>query len=531
MTCPFCHATIDSKNKFCNICGNPIPVPVKKPEKTPDPVSVNVPKPTKKRPWALIIVAAVVCLALLAGNIFSLLALGEVKAAQEADWARMMSMELRLQQLEQALDMTNQMEAPAEQERPAETEKPEARPEPPKEVPAEPEETPVELPTIHPDEFYIGIILSGSVNSGISRAQIAGLYHTCDLLGVKQDNVIYYENVTDPQTNDNICRELAASGVQLIITTETEEQIRMEQLAEEFPDSDFVVLGGFTAATAGLPNLSNAWPKTSEIWYVAGIMAGMELRQGLERGVAAAPHATFVMEDESAASVSDCSAFYLGMRSVVEESILFAVPSYGDPEHAAAACEEVMYGTESYLLVEHRPEQDSGIASIADRVQETGYACQYFGGTIDGVENSYSSAMGWVDIHWELVFTHLVSLSMTENQPLPADWAPGINEGAFDICVTDGIYTGALEGLDMGYAQIYSGTPVFDTGLFSCSRSRDGSATVDSNGRVTALYVHDTDGDGVEDSGNAVENGMILEGWLRSAPAFDLHIEGIEVVG
>ena len=44
---------------------------------------------------------------------------------------------------------------------------------------------------------------------------------------------------------------------------------------------------------------------------------------------------------------------------------------------------------------------------------------------------------------------------------------------------------------------------------------------------ITSYLGLDTDGDWVNDSGEAVENGVIKESVLRSAPYFALRIDGI----
>ena len=68
---------------------------------------------------------------------------------------------------------------------------------------------------------------------------------------------------------------------------------------------------------------------------------------------------------------------------------------------------------------------------------------------------------------------------------------------------------------------------MFDTATFTCQPSTDGSYQVDADGHVTSAFGLDTNGDWVNDAGEAIVDGAFQESVLRSAPYFSLRIDGI----
>ena len=82
--------------------------------------------------------------------------------------------------------------------------------------------------------------------------------------------------------------------------------------------------------------------------------------------------------------------------------------------------------------------------------------------------------------------------------------------------------------MDAAWAGIKDGSlKVFDTSKFTCQPAADGSYQVDADGHVTSAFGLDTNGDWVNDAGEAIVDGAFQESVLRSAPYFALRIDGI----
>ena len=87
---------------------------------------------------------------------------------------------------------------------------------------------------------------------------------------------------------------------------------------------------------------------------------------------------------------------------------------------------------------------------------------------------------------------------------------------------------GTQEAVDAAWAGIKDGSlKVFDTSKFTCQPAADGSYQVDADGHVTSAFGLDSDGDFVNDTGEAIVDGAFQESVLRSAPYFSLRIDGI----
>lgn len=72
---------------------------------------------------------------------------------------------------------------------------------------------------------------------------------------------------------------------------------------------------------------------------------------------------------------------------------------------------------------------------------------------------------------------------------------------------------------------------VFDTSKFTVTKTDtlNTRATVDENGRLTA-YVAQVDGMDAAGDTQVVENGVFEESTFRSAPYFDVQIDGITLL-
>ena len=82
--------------------------------------------------------------------------------------------------------------------------------------------------------------------------------------------------------------------------------------------------------------------------------------------------------------------------------------------------------------------------------------------------------------------------------------------------------------MDAAWSSIKDGSlKVFDTSKFTCQPAADGSYQVDADGHVTSAFGLDSDGDFVNDTGEAIVDGAFQESVLRSAPYFSLRIDGI----
>lgn len=529
--CPKCGTVLSDTARFCNACGTPLEPP--KP--------VKAPKAKKHTPWGLIAVIAVLCIALIGGGFFAVKAFTEAKAQQQADRERLEALEEQLKDKESDKDSSNDPDSdktsdtddgtlpdyPPEPDVEVPEETPEEKPAPqlPSVAPALPYRPEVERPAVDFDNFFVGLVLPGLSYSGQSGEIYEGLCNNMAELGLEEDRIWVVEEFSDADNAYPACRELAAAGTNPVFIASPLTAEYELALAEEYPDTVFVVLGGTAAAISGLPNLVNAWPKTHEMWYIAGAAAGAQLLEDLETGAATEPFAAFFMKERTAQAISDYSAFYLGMKTFCPDAVLFTFQYENDLEELRNRLEEAAWGIGCTILAEHSPDNNL-LPEVAMEIAENGMECTVISGNMEPLLMGYDPKGFFMELHWSWLLGNIL-WDYVDGEPMQADYTIGMTDGLF--AWDSSLCQFAIDAAEQMTAKLYAGEPVFVTNEFTCYDPDDDSALLD-NGEVVMLYVWDTDFDGVEDYENAVQRGMILEGELRSAPVFDLQIEGIEVM-
>ena len=138
----------------------------------------------------------------------------------------------------------------------------------------------------------------------------------------------------------------------------------------------------------------------------------------------------------------------------------------------------------------------------------------YNGSTANACPNTYiiSSRINWVPY-----FEYMIDCVMN-GEEIAADWTGTLANGAVALTeVGAAAAEGTAEKIEEVKAQLMAGT----LHVFDCSKF-----TV--NGEHITEYMADVDTDeGYEKDTQVIENGVFMESKYRSAPYFDLRIDGI----
>ena len=135
------------------------------------------------------------------------------------------------------------------------------------------------------------------------------------------DVTIYVRSNVNGKSMEESLRELIRKGCGIIFINEDTDVV--VQLAPEFPDVQFCQISMPTISIEGQPD--NYHTFNGEIYqarYVAGVVAGMKLRQLIDSGAVLPERALvgYVAANQSAEVVSGYTAFILGVRSVAPEA-------------------------------------------------------------------------------------------------------------------------------------------------------------------------------------------------------------------
>ena len=395
------------------------------------------------------------------------------------------------------------------------------------EAPAEtPAETPAEESTV--SDVKIGLICVHDINSGYDAAHIEGLTAACEELGIDVDTqVVFKYNIPEDETCQDTAVDLAEQGCTIIFSDSYGHQMHMQAAAEEYPDVTFVACTGDLAANSGLSNYKNMFPYTYESRYVSGVVAGMKLKELMDAGTVTDPYVGYVGAYPYAEVVCGYTAFLLGIQSIVPEAHMDVqyTNSWYDPSKEAETANALM-ARGCVIIGQHA--DSTGAPSAVQEALEKGTVAYSVGYNIDMLSVAPDAALTSAQNNWSVLYKHMLEKFLA-GEEVPTDFACGYADGAVMISALGGSCAeGTQEAVDAAWAGIKDGSlKVFDTSKFTCQPSTDGSYQVDADGHVTSAFGLDTNGDWVNDAGEAIEDGAFAESVLRSAPYFSLRIDGI----
>ena len=292
----------------------------------------------------------------------------------------------------------------------------------------------------------------------------------------------------------------------------------MIQAAKKFPNVQFCHATGTRAHTEGLSNYHNAFASIYEGRYLAGIAAGMKLNEMIDAGKFSKDEAKigYVGAYTYAEVISGYTAFFLGARSVcptVTMEVSFTSSWYDEAAEKEAANTLIANGCK--LISQHADSMGAPTACETNGIPNVSYN----GSTVAACPNTFiiSSAINWAP------YMEMVIKAAMDGTAIPADWCGGIKEGAVVLSeINEKVAAkGTKEAIEAAKAKFLDGSlHVFDLSTFTVNGqplSADHMADVDTD----EAYTPDT---------KVVTNGYFDESVKRSAPYFDIKIDGITLL-
>ena len=385
-------------------------------------------------------------------------------------------------------------EAPADAEKPADTQEPAADP---------------------ASDIKVGFIFLHDENSTYDLNFINGAKAACENLGIT--NYVFKTNVPEGQECYDTAAELADDGCNIIFADSFGHEDYMIQAAKEFPDVQFCHSTGVKAHTEGLDNYHNAFASIYEGRYLAGIAAGMKLNEMIAAGEFSAEEAKigYVGAYTYAEVVSGYTSFFLGARSVCPTAtmeVTFTGSWYDETAEKEGAQKLINNGCK--LISQHADSMGAPTACELAGVPNVSYN----GSTESACPNTYLVSSR---IDWTPYYEYAISAAMN-GEAIAADWTGTLATGS--VVLTDlnekAVAEGTAEAIAEATAKLEDGSlHVFDTAAFTVDGKAMDSyqADVDSD----ANYTPDTE---------VIADGYFHESEYRSAPYFDLRIDGITLL-
>ena len=365
-----------------------------------------------------------------------------------------------------------------------------------------------------PAPFKVGFITLHDENSTYDLNFINAAKEACEQLGVEY---VLKTNVPEGQECYETAADMADSGCKIVFADSFGHEDYMIQAAKEYPDVEFCHSTGTRAHTEGLPNYHNAFASIYEGRYLAGIAAGMKLKAMMESGEVtdANPKIGYVGAFTYAEVVSGYTSFFLGVRSIVPTvtmDVTFTGSWYDEAAEKEGANKLIEGGC--VLISQHADSFGAPTACETAGVPDVSYN----GSTISVAPNTYiiSSRINWVPY-----YVYAISAAMN-GQPIDADYTGTIATGSVELTELNTAVApeGTQAAIDEAKAALEAGTlHVFDTANFTV------------NGAALTSYMADVDSDpAYTPDTEVVADGYFQESAFRSAPYFDLTIDGINLL-
>ncbi len=363
----------------------------------------------------------------------------------------------------------------------------------------------------------VGFIFLHDENSTYDLNFMNAAEEACANLGLTEDQYIFRTNIPEGQECYDAACELVDAGCTIIFADSFGHEDYMIQAAKEFPDVQFCHATGTKAHTEGLDNYHNAFASIYEGRYLAGVAAGMKLNEMIASGEITEDEAKmgYVGAYTYAEVISGYTSFYLGAKSVcpsVTMEVTFTGSWYDETAEKEGANKLIANGCK--LISQHADSMGAPTACETAGVPNVSYN----GSTISACPNTFivSSRINWVP-YYEYAIGCVV-----DGEAIAADWTGTIATGS--VVLTDINEQVAAEGtaekLEEVQAALTDGSMhVFDTTTFTVDGAALDSYLADVD--TDAAYTADTE---------AISDGYFHESEYRSAPYFDLQIDGISLL-
>lgn len=366
----------------------------------------------------------------------------------------------------------------------------------------------------------VGLIALHDSNSTYDKNFIDAFEAACQKMGLQKGEYVIVTNVPESEVCYQKATELADAGCKVVFADSFGHEEYMMRAAEEFPDVEFCHATGVNAVlnATKLPNYHNAFASIYEARYLAGVAGGMKLKEMIDNNTLPATATLdsngnyqigYVGAFTYAEVISGYTAFYLGVKSVVSNvtmKVQFTGSWYDQAKEMSTA--EVLIAKGCALVSQHADSMGAPTACDNKGVANITYNIS----TKASCPDTYVIASR---INWQPYF-ELIIAAAQNGTAIPNDYNGTIASGAVETLeIGSAAAQGTQAKLDEIRTKLTNGTlHVFDTNSFTVKGEKLTTYPVNVNGTQT----------------DAIANGVFQESTLRSAPYFDIQIDGIELL-
>ena len=373
---------------------------------------------------------------------------------------------------------------------------------------------PAEVTAVAKEDLKVGFIFLHDQNSTYDKNFMDAATAVAEELGLKDDQVIFKTNIPESDECYTAAGELVNAGCNLIFADSFGHEPFMIKAAKEFPEVQFCHATGTRAQTELVSNYHNAFASIYEGRYLAGIAAGMKLNEMIQKGDITEDKAKmgYVGAFPYAEVISGYTSFYLGAKSVcpsVTMDVKYTNSWFDITAENTAAKALIKQGC--VLISQHADSSGAPSACEEAGVPNVAY-------NINTANIGPNTALISSKISWQPYFELIIN-SVIEGKAIPTDYCSTLKDGGVQLTELNEKVAakGTAEAIEDAKKKLIDGEiKVFDTKNFTVE------------GKELTTYLADVvdANDYVPDS-EAVIDGCFSESTMRSAPYFNIIIDGI----
>ena len=375
----------------------------------------------------------------------------------------------------------------------------------------------VTLKPVAKDEIKVGFIFLHDEKSTYDKNFMLGVDEVKASLGLRDDQIIVKTNVPEGSECTVAALDLVDQGCNVIFANSFGHEAFLTEAAKQHPEVQFCHATGTTAHTSELNNLHNAFASIYEGRYLAGIAAGLKLNEMIAAGQFTAEEAKigYVGAFTYAEVISGYTSFYLGAKSVcptVTMDVQFTGSWYDVTAENEAA--KALIARNCKLISQHADSmgapsacEEAGIPNVS-----------YNGSTQDACPNTFIVSSR---INWAPYYEYMIN-SVINGTEIADDWTGTLaTDSVLLTAINEAVAAeGTAAAIEAAMAELKAGTlHVFNTENFTVGGVKLESYKADVD--TDDAFTPDTE---------VIENGVFYESKFRSAPYFDLKIDGITLV-
>lgn len=370
----------------------------------------------------------------------------------------------------------------------------------------------------------VGLICLHGDYSTYDKNFIDAMKAAKEKLGFK---LVIKEDVPEGTECYDTASALVEQGCNIIFADSFGHEAHMIKAAKENPNVLFCHATGTNAAAENLDNFGDAFASIYEGRYLAGVAGGMKLAALYGNGDGSAVTAAnakvgYVGAFTYAEIISGYTAFFLGVQSIVPNATMevkFTSSWYDETSEKTIANELITRGAK--LISQHADSHGAPTACEAAGIPNVSYN----GSTLEDGPNTYlvNSRINWQSYYEHVINNYVEAKAKGEKAKVENDFTGTLADGSVEIdSASKNCAEGTQAKLDAVKAELAAGTRhVFDTTKFTVG----GAAPTEANCKPGSATWGN-----IPTGTEFLKNGYYHESEFRSAPSFDVEIDGITLL-